>query len=373
MKTLHLAPGHPRLDTRVFHKECRSLSSAGHEVVLVVATGEGTEQIDGIEVMSIRAPTGRVGRFLLSPFRLLRRVWRTRPDCVHVHDVEALPVGLMFALRGIPAIWDSHEDLPRLAAGRTWIPLRLRTPLSRAVAVAERLLVARYRAIISAEDEGARRFPVDRTVVVRNYPLMEEFEGIDLGDYDERPPLVAYVGDVTHQRGAVEMVTAMERLHGVSDPRLVLAGRINIPGLEHELEQLSGWARTDAVGFVARAEVMAILRRARIGVVLLHPIRKYAEGAVPVKLFEYMAAGLPVVASDLPVIRDIVAAAECGILVDPLDVDAVARALEELLLDPERACQMGERGRAQIAEHYSWESESQALLGLYGQIELDRG
>jgi glycosyltransferase involved in cell wall biosynthesis len=78
-----------------------------------------------------------------------------------------------------------------------------------------------------------------------------------------------------------------------------------------------------------------------------------------------MAAGLPVVASDFPVWRGIVTQAGCGILVDPLDVAAIAAAIEELLRDPQRAEEMGRRGRAAVEARYSWSSEAAKLDALY--------
>jgi glycosyltransferase involved in cell wall biosynthesis len=91
--------------------------------------------------------------------------------------------------------------------------------------------------------------------------------------------------------------------------------------------------------------------------------------AQPNKMFEYMAAGLPVVASDFPLWRKIIKSAECGLLTDPLNPAAIAEALVWLLRHPARAAQMGRNGRRAVAENYNWERESGSLIATYGELQ----
>ncbi len=84
-----------------------------------------------------------------------------------------------------------------------------------------------------------------------------------------------------------------------------------------------------------------------------------------------MAAGLPVVVSDLPTIRPIVERHTCGLLADPPKPEEVAAGLQTLLNDPELAEQMGQRGYKAITEHYNWDNEVKTLLAVYRSIEND--
>lgn len=367
---VHLAPGHVPFDTRVFHKEARTLADAGYRVV-VVAPHDRHEVVDGVEIVPLPRTGSRPARFALGPVRMWRLVRRLEADIYHLHDFEAWPVGLLLALAGRTVVVDSHEDYPRLVHGRGWIPRRLRRPLAAAVRLAERVVVRRVAAVISAEDEGAKRFPADRTLVVHNYALTSEFPagGTALQD---RAPVAAYVGDLTEERGTRVMVEAVGGLPDDLGARLLLAGRMATPGLHEALEATPAWERVDFLGFVDRAGVRAALARARVGVVVLQPIPKFTEGAVPVKLFEYLAAGLPVVASDFPVIRAIADRTGGCVLVDPEDVDAVRAAIEALLRDPERAARLGREGRAAVLARYTWESEGAKLLSLYERLTARR-
>ena len=123
---------------------------------------------------------------------------------------------------------------------------------------------------------------------------------------------------------------------------------------------------------VDRAGVQQVLGQARVGLVTLHPIINYLD-ALPIKLFEYMAAGIPVVASDFPLWRQIVQDADCGLCVDPLDPAAIAQAIRELLADEARAQVLGMNGRRAVEQHYQWSVEAAKLLTLYRQLAQAAG
>lgn len=111
----------------------------------------------------------------------------------------------------------------------------------------------------------------------------------------------------------------------------------------------------------------ALLGHARIGLVLLHPTPNYYD-ALPVKLFEYMSAGVPVIASDFPLWRKIIEGAGCGLVADPLDPHAIASAIEWLLTHPDEAEAMGKRGQEAVRKLYNWEHEAKALINFYERL-----
>ena len=125
-----------------------------------------------------------------------------------------------------------------------------------------------------------------------------------------------------------------------------------------------GWQRVQEHGFLNRKGVLDILTRSKIGIVTLLPSPNYID-AYPVKMFEYMAAGLAVVASDFPLWREIVTSAECGINVDPGDPSAIHRAIETLLKDDEQCRKFGENGQRAVIEKYNWEQEGNKLVQFY--------
>jgi len=130
---------------------------------------------------------------------------------------------------------------------------------------------------------------------------------------------------------------------------------------------MSGWRQVEALGFLSREEVFRLMLRSRVGLVILHPLKNYLN-ALPVKMFEHMAAGLPVIASAFPLWRQIIEKNHCGLCVDPFDSEQIAQAIQWIMEHPEEAKQMGGNGRKSVEERYNWEMEKQTLLTLYENI-----
>ena len=90
--------------------------------------------------------------------------------------------------------------------------------------------------------------------------------------------------------------------------------------------------------------------------------------ALPTKLFEYMGAGLPIIASDFPLWREIIQDQNCGMLVDPTNVTAIAAAIDWMYQHPEEARLMGENGRRAIQSKLNWEAEAKTLHKVYDAL-----
>jgi hypothetical protein len=224
-----------------------------------------------------------------------------------------------------------------------------------------------FDAIVCANPKAADRFPGGKTIVVQNFPIASELVQPDAAPYTGRPPTFVYVGGIAVIRGAVELVAAIELLGDSTAARLELAGTINPASLEGVLRVLPGWSRVTYHGWASRSDVATLLARARAGLVVLHPTGNYPD-AYPVKMFEYMSAGLPVIASDFPLWRRIVEGAGCGLLVDPTSPAEIADAMRWILDNPTEAEAMGRRGSQAVSEKYNWPREAEKLIGLYGRL-----
>ena len=119
------------------------------------------------------------------------------------------------------------------------------------------------------------------------------------------------------------------------------------------------------IGQISREKVNELYGKSRLGLVLYQPAKNHYESQ-PVKLFEYMAAGLPFVCSDFPIWCEI--AEGCGICVNETDPDIVRSAIKLLLCDPQKAQEMGRNGRKKVLEKYNWDKEEKALLDLYNSL-----
>jgi glycosyltransferase involved in cell wall biosynthesis len=361
----HLTSVHPRNDTRIFVKQCRTLAAHGYEVTLVVADGNGAERKDGVTIADIGYLPGRRHRMLTAPRRVLDQAVALDADIYHLHDPELIPVGLKLKRLGKAVIFDSHEDTCGQLLSKPYLGPVSRQALSLAFSLYQRYACSRFDGIIAATPAIRAMFlkinPV--TVDVNNYPLPGEFDAA--ARWADKAPEVCYVGGIEAIRGIRELVGACTLLH--SPARLVLAGRFSEPTLAAEMAAHPGWARVTAHGQLDRDGVRRVLARAVAGLVTLHPVANYL-GALPVKMFEYMAAGIPVIASRFPLLVEIVEGNHCGLCVDPLDPQAIAGAIDYLATHPDIAQAMGANGRMAVMEKYNWSGQAARLTDFYGVI-----
>jgi len=307
---------------------------------------------------------------------MIRGVWnvyreavRLDSDLYHFHDPELLPVGLLLRIRGKVVVYDVHEDVSMDIARKHYIPQGFRRLSAAAVSLFETLSASLFSAVVPATPTIARRFAARRLlqVVLSNYPVLEEFHTADPVAWQCRSEAVGYVGVLARDRCIAEMVQAMSLLPPSLRATLKLVGNFSPPSLKVELASVKGWERTQALGILDRAGVAKVLEEVRAGLVVLKPTPAFLD-SLPIKMFEYMCAGIPVIASNFPGFAEIVNGAKCGLLVDPDDPRTIAQAIEFVLTHPEEAEEMGRRGHEAVVAKYNWASEERKLIQLYSTL-----
>jgi glycosyltransferase involved in cell wall biosynthesis len=334
----------------------------------VVADGRGDEWRDGVRILDAGKPRGRLSRMLWATRRVLELARQLDADVYQLHDPELLPAGLRLHRLGKQVVFDAHEDVPTQLLNKPYLGSATTRLLSRGYALYERYACRRLDGLLAATPHiGARLASLNRrTVDINNFPLSQEFDAD--GAWEERTR-VCYVGSISAIRGIRELVSACALLR--SPARLALAGDFAEPALEAEVATLPGWERIDPLGHLDRRGVAQVMRRSFAGLVTLLPTPSYRE-SLPVKMFEYMAAGIPVIASDFPLWRGIVEDSDCGLCVDPRDPLAIAAAIDRLAADPALAQRLGANGRRAVAQKYSWNREAEKLTRFYASLLSER-
>jgi len=358
---------HPPFDTRVFHKQAKTLARAGYDVSLI-AKHKCDEMIDGIRIIALPGSWNRLTRMFGLTLKTFRMALRQRADVYHIHDPELLLAGVFLKrLTGAKIIYDVHEDVPQQILSKTWLPSLFRKPISSLVAVWEKVAAHCCDAVVPATEGVAEHFCHHELVVVHNFPdlrLLDDAEFV--GRSDEKTSLV-YIGGITRLRGAQEMLHAVGIVAERYPIRLELIGGFHPAELEEKARKLAEWEHVSYFGWRPAPEVYGVLKAADAGIVCLHPIPRHRV-ALSVKLFEYMAAGIPVIASDFPLWRSIVEGDRCGLNVDPLDPQAIADAICYIIEHPDEAREMGRRGRQAVEQKYNWETEAKKLIALYERL-----
>jgi glycosyltransferase involved in cell wall biosynthesis len=364
IKVCHLTSVHYYNDTRIYYKECCTLAERGYETYFIVP--EAPTQFNSL-VHFCSVATNRQNRLS----RMTHTVWsiysqarRLNADIYHFHDPELMLIGLLLRIQGKKVIYDVHEDVPRQILSKSYIPQYFRYFISEVIENLENFACKHFDGIVAATPLIHERFLkiASNTINVNNFPILNELYTLETS-WEEKEMSVCYVGGISEQRGIFEMVDAIAQ----TEARLLLAGSFLCPEQRRKAIKMPGWNSVQELGPVDRNGLAQALAKSIAGLVILHPIVNYFD-ALPVKMFEYMCAGIPVIASDFPLWKEIVEGNECGICVDPMDPKAITAAIKWITNNPEKAKFMGQNGRKAVEKKYNWEKEGKNFCNFYQEI-----
>lgn len=368
MKVCHITSVHPPFDNRIFHRECKSLTQAGYSVTVIAPANWKQGVVDDIQVITLPKINKRYERPKLW-WHIVREIRKIKPQIAHFHDPELLLIAPF--LRPAKLIYDCHEPYAETILLRDWIPRLLRYPLSWLVTVLEPILARSTSAIIVTEESHAIPFQRGRqpVVLVYNYPLLHDFDLTRCAD----GKTIIHVGINSEARGCTMIVEAAKLvIQQVPEARFLIVGDFDYASYEEEIRRLIAAYGLERnvflVGRVPYVEVPRWLARSDIGLIPWQGLDKFPTCVIPTKLFEYMSANIPIVASDLPTIRRFMDGLNCGFLVEPGNPEGLAGFIEYLLSHPAKAKHMGENGRRAVEERYHWQLESEKLINLYHQL-----
>lgn len=367
-RVCHLTSVHKLSDTRILYKECVSLSKQ-YEVKLICFDDEiGKKNIEGIEVLCIDKPyKSRIKRIFEGSSKIYSAAIDVKSQIYHFHDPELIFVGLLLKLKGKKVIYDVHEDLPKQILAKKWIHKYMRHITAFVIKRIEAVAAHFLDAVVIVADSQYDRFARynSNVVEIANYPLMKEIQCFVSGQNTKGQRNICYVGGITLIRGIQQMVNAV---HKVANCKLILAGEFESRELEEQIKQSEGWVDVEYWGHIDRESIVELLSNAQLGLVLLHPTPNYIDADRPIKMYEYMAAGIPVLASHFPKISKFIAEIDCGKAVNPLDDSSIAQTIEWFFDNPQEMQRMGMNGRKAVIEKYNWDIEEKKLLALYKKL-----
>jgi len=365
---------HRPFDVRVFHRQARTLAEAGYDVVLLAHADFARERRHNVLIKGIPRPSNRFFR-LLSIFKFAHQCLKERADVYHFHDLELLPVGVFLKwFTGRPVIYDCHENYPEAAYERAWYPDWLKPIIAKMISVVEPFLARRLDYVVCVVPDQQERFERHscRTTLIRNLPRLEIFDEayrINKIKLDR----IIYVGGLTIVRGAKVLVDIMANLKKTHPHvKLLCLGPFNEPAVETEVKAYIKQKQVDDViehiPFVPHEKVPGYIVQSKIGLIPWQPNQQMLRMVFPNKVFEYMACGLPVVASDLPSLRYIFDRSQSGIIVQANNASEHARAIRELLNDEEESSRLGQNGRNFVFVNFNWNIEAPKLLYIYENL-----
>lgn len=395
-------------DSRV-RKEARTLAEAGYDITIVCLASEAPspDLPASVKILVLRPPGKSVTRGSSNPFfapggsrgaafrqRLAWLVTYARGlrawgrlavaacgsvEIWHTHDLTGL-VAIVPNLRtNVPVVYDSHELYLE-----TGTALRLPAPARRVLRAYERRLVSRTSAVITVNDEIAdvlrRRYRPRRIEVVHNCPgrwrppperssLLRQAAGVP-----PDAPMVLYHGGMTANRGVEQLMEALLTVQ-LLDVHLILMGFGEKRDEYVSSARSVQWqGRIHVLDPVPPSSLLPWVASADVGVMPNPGLTLNDRFSSPNKLFECLAAGIPVVASNFPSMRRIVIdnpSGPLGAVCDPTSSVAIADAIRSILrLDPADRDAVRARCLRAAAERWNWERESEALIRVYSDLAL---
>lgn len=368
-------------DARV-SREASALAEAGHEVSVLALRAKGlpaSERVGGYAIERVadytsagwKRPLAKLSQLRARRRALIGAATGMRPDVIHANDADTLAAGLAAARgAGCRLVYDAHELYSDMISehglGGSW-------PVQAYWKRLESDLVPRADAVVTVSDGLAgvlhERHGVE-PVVVRNVPPAEP-----LGDKGRlrreiglalNVSIVLYQGVLIAGRGLTNLVRAMAAL-----PQAVLVVQGFGPEEQAMREVAAQLELGDRVRFMCRVapgELHAYACGADIGVVIYAATTLNNRMAAPNKLWSYRMAGLPVVASDFPGLRQTVMGDGTGALFDPADPASIANAIAELLVDPKRRAEISVSSRRLAETRDNWDEEKRKLLDVYDTL-----
>lgn len=369
-------------DARV-DREAKSLVESGYEVLVYAmyrAPLPRHEIRNGYEICRIDVSSVGFGDFNISPalkyLAFIRKLWKiskNRPaDYYHSHDANSLLATYPLVKRDRAQwVYDAHE----LESGRSFSSGRLNKLYYRIWPIPERVFIRRVDSVMcvngSIADILAKTYEIERPAIVRNVPRHAPISKTELLRSDLQLTssdfIILYQGLLAKNRGIDATIKAIQLL-GDRYHLVLLGDGHHQAALANIARKLGVENRVHFLGYVPPSRLLSYTSSADVGTSLIEDSSLSYYYSLPNKFFEYIMAGVPVVASDFPEMGKIIREFDIGELVhDPSSPQAVASAIERILSTPSRYQEMVHNTH-QAANKLNWENEQKQLVKVYRNL-----
>lgn len=366
MHIIHISSVHSAADPRIRFKQLAAVTANGWRGTLITGDMTARKTGDGVRIIRVRPGNSvRWKRMLITSPAAVLRAFAENADIYHIHDLELLPWARLLRIKGKPVVYDIHEDYETSLGEKPYFPRSIRPVAAAFFGAIERFIASGMNKII-AEKHYSRRFP-DAVPILNRPPLSL----INCGRaFEPGSGKLLYTGNLTEARGALNMARLVRFR---PDFQLTAVGRCRkrtAEAIRREAGPAAGRILLQGLGrHVPFDEIIGVYRNGGwLAGLALFSDTKHCREKELTKFFEYMAVGLPVVASDFPAWKRLIQDRGAGLCVDPEDPAAVAAALDRLRRHPDEALAMGMRGKELVRTCFNWEIEAGKLIAFYDAL-----
>lgn len=356
-----------RQDPLMIERQGYSLVKAGYKVTYICCDNYPNETKNGIQIISTGfVPKNRLKRFFMTKKVLLKKAIDVDADIYQISDPELISLVRPLQKKGKRVVFNLREYYPSLILQKEYIPSYVRSIVAGYYSRVMSSFLPQYDAVFTVTPQMVElltnRHHTLKSYLLTNYPLIDHCFSLSKEDYVNRPNVLLYEGSiyaVSRQERVFDALSELENVH------YVLAGKIE-PGYEAIMRH-KYWSEITFIDGFSKEQLELLFSKSTISNIL----RDFGDmdGSLGViKLFESMAAALPVLLTDVPIYRKLVEKYHCGICVNPNDSKSIKNAIEYLITNKEEAYQMGQNGRKAVLEEYNWEKQAKTYLKVLNQL-----
>lgn len=382
---------HSVIDTRIYHKEAKTLRDAGYNIHILgrldndgnfydmgkrtIARPDpnnGIWKYDNITFHGIKKRKGLIGKYREYK-EMLDVALSIDADVYHVHESDiALLVGLKIKkIKGneIKLIYDVHEYWP-YNWGSKFKNKQIKYLIEYVVKLYEKYVISFCDFIITVSNPLKGYLQMQNRYkqieVIYNSPSLSNHVA---SPFTKESILLCYEGRLRFEEGLITIIELLYKLMNKGVKLFIVGeakGKEKIY-IEKSIKEKGVEGAYIETGWLPYEKVHANIAKADIGLILTDKTKASLVSG-PNKLFNYITCGLPIVSVDYPEMRSIIKKYQCGILINKINVETVLSAIEYLMKNPEKAKEMGERGRKAAEIELSWQHQGDKLLKIYQEV-----
>lgn len=388
IKVCQLSDAHTIYDDRIYWKYCLSLKKNGYDVVFIGLANKNCYFVskEGIELFGLVRKNYVKVRFLNKILKILLKkdvyheiykiARKLNADIYHFHNINLNLIGKK--LKNLPqhpvVVYDVREPYPQHIRDyykTGGISTVIKNIIADYVEKWELRHARNYDFIISNEENVANHFRKsinsDKIDVIYNYTnLNPEFKRLP---FNEKIYDAIYCGVITRHRGAIQILNAARIAREIkNDIKILMLGAIHDNRLKSEMHDFieKHDLKNNVIlkGFVPYHEVHDYYLRSKVALGIFLPIKTH-EIILQIKIFEYLAYGLPIVSSNFGHISNFVDKYQAGITIDPLMPDSICNAIIKLIDDIPLYWSLSDNGITAAQKYFTWDKMETKLLKIY--------
>jgi glycosyltransferase involved in cell wall biosynthesis len=368
IKICHLTSKHKINDTRIFRKQCVSLAKHNYDVTLIGFDVKLSSFFDN-NVNLITIPYVKP-LFFFTFLKRVHKIYKYALECnaqiYHLHDPELLILVIFLKLKNKIVIFDSHEDVPRQILEKKNFPHFVMFFISFIYEKFEKYILKYCDLLIAPSCHIMHRLKRvnPNTIQVTNYPLFNINE-IDL----KWEKSICFAGGITNQWSHQNIINAIDNIPNIT---YNICGNFESQYF-NKLSLLKSWNKVKYFGFIEHKEIPLFISKSSIGMALNNYNRNVGGklGSIGnTKLFEYMNIGIPVICTDFILWKEVIDKYNCGICVNPNNIEEITNSINFLLKNLILAKEMGNNGRNAIRLEYNWATQEKILLNSYKLLNI---